>query len=495
MNAYEQKNWIKLIAVFALGSFFMPLLLNAQEISTDEEVLPDDSVEIASEAGNIVEPPEGTVSCFDYYTFGSVEADLTAPVVSTVSGAPINFSGNLRNYNPYPVVDGSLYVKVFKSRGDENDGNGPDVVDEFMVRSGIVIPANGSVPVSFSWNVPSYATSGSYEIATFFTTSRKFNLLGLSFTDDIVGNTVPFQVVGEQNRGVSFSKDGVTIAGEPYLFAAFSPYVSGTDPVETTARVVNTTNTAQRAEIHWVVYQWDAQLRENAVQEQTMSVTVPANSSAPVSITVDDTNYPVYLVHATLSWQDTKSILGARFVREGVDRTRINFPGVTSYPLNAGEPATLFSCLHNSGSSAIVSGGRLELTLTDMNGNLIHEYTYDGDVTGDMMGVADEFIPEKNYDRFMLDARLYQNGEFVNEAHLVYDCNDITPGSCRLESKETVDFLSLLQNSFVLTGLGVGLVALLIILIIVWRFMNRKPKTIPPQFSPQEPSPPAPPQV
>jgi hypothetical protein len=143
-----------------------------------------------------------TVDCSQYYTFDSVQANLSTPITSVVSGTSITFSGTLQNENPYPIVGGGLYVKIFKSRS-ASDANGPDVVDQFQVKDGIVIPGNGSVPISFSWQVPSYAESGDYSLATCFTNADKFNLLGLSFTDDVVGNTVPFTVSGEQNSGVA----------------------------------------------------------------------------------------------------------------------------------------------------------------------------------------------------------------------------------------------------------------------------------------------------
>ncbi|MBI4088460.1 hypothetical protein HY418_03745, partial [Candidatus Kaiserbacteria bacterium] len=306
-----------------------PGLVAAQTASPASAAVPPQAEPVA--------PPANTVSCFDYYTFGSVQANLTAPVVSTVSGTAITFSGKLQNNNPYPIVDGALYVKIFKSRGSTNDGNGPDVVDQFLVKGDIVIPANGSAPLSFQWKVPSYAASGDYQLATFFTSSRKFNLLGLSFTDDVVGNTVPFKVVGEARGIVKFDKASVTINDSSYHFAAFPPRVSASEPATLKAKVRNTSGTAQTAVISWVVYQWDAQLRENAVQEETRQVSVPANSSTDVSITVRDTTYPVYLAVGTLKWQDTQSVIGARFVRDGVDRTRINFPGIMSFPLVAGQ--------------------------------------------------------------------------------------------------------------------------------------------------------------
>jgi hypothetical protein len=461
------------LLAFAVGALLLqPIWVHAQSMG--------DEIEFVDE---FVSAPAGTVSCFDYYEFGSVQANLTAPVTGTVSGVSIPFSGTIQNNNSYPIVDGALYVKIFKSRGSSNDGNGPDVVDQFLAKGDIVIPANGSVPVSFSWRVPSYAMSGDYSLATFFLTSRKFNLLGLSFTDDVVGNTVPFKVSGEQTDNISFDKAGVTVDGDSYRFAAFPPRTSSTNPVNVTARVRNTTSESQRVSVSWTVYQWDAQLRENAVQEETKSVTVPAGGSAPISITVTDSDYPVYLAVGTLSWKDTKSIIGVRFVREGVDRTRINFPSITSFPLVQGQENTLFSCLHNSGESSSVPDGRLELVLLDSSDNLIHQYVYSGGVTGAMMGVAESFVPDKDYDFFTLEARLFSGDNFVDEARLVYDCNNIDPSLCNLAGVGVgADFLGLTdifgEGSFGTVLVVIILVALLIIAVAVRMFTNRlKPPT------------------
>lgn len=390
--------------------------------------------DLAVDAGSL---PAGAVDCFQYYEFGSVQADLSTAVSGAVSGVPITFSGMLKNANPYPVVDGALYIKVFKVRSG-NDGNGPDVVDEFLVRDGIAIPGNGSTPISFSWNVPSHAQSGQYELATFFITSHKFNLLGLTFTDDVVGNTVPFNVNGDQVSGIAFDKAGVTVDGNPYFFAAFPPSVGGSGPVTVAATVHNTTDKDASAEVEWTVYQWDAQLAENVVARERSTVTVPAGGSAPVSIRVTDARHPVYLVRGSLAWEDTKSIIGVRFARRDVNRLRINFPSLMSFPLKKGEKATLFSCLHNAGVADIIRNGELDLTLSNASGKIIHEYSYKGDVTGEMMGVADSFVPARDYDVLTLDARLLHNGALVDSARVTYDCNEIDPGLCKKGSLPNV---------------------------------------------------------
>ena len=102
------------------------------------------------------------------------------------------------------------------------------MVDQYYALEHLNIPAGDEKPVEITWNVPAYAASGSYKVATFFTVSHKFKLLGLPFTDDVVGNTALFEVSGEQKGEVGFKKDAVTVNGQTYHFAAFPPRESAT---------------------------------------------------------------------------------------------------------------------------------------------------------------------------------------------------------------------------------------------------------------------------
>ncbi len=425
---------------------FLPMLVAIPlGTSAQENTSADLTNEMVSIGGGV--SPPNTVSCFDYYRFGSIRTEVSLPVSSVVSGSVAQFAGYIHNDNPYPVVDGALYVKVFRNRLI-SDANGPDVVGEFLVKTGISIPAKDSMPISFTWNVPIFMEKGEYALATYFTTSRKFNLSGLSFTDDIVGTRAPFRIGGETVGGVRFDKAKVRVEGDSYRFASFPPRVSATSSVEVAATVMNTTKKDEAASISWRVYRWDSQLRENVVQEvETREIKVPAGASVPVSVVVTDTAYPVYYAVGTVKWRDTTSLIGVRFVREGVERLRVNFPGVTSYPLTAGVPTQLFSCLHNEGMAPLVSGGKLELSLTAPDGTLIHSYVYEGDVSSAMMGVVTEFTPTHNYDNFYLDARLYRDNEFVDEAHLEYYCNELQGGVCVASETQEAGFFSYVAES------------------------------------------------
>jgi len=369
------------------------------------------------------------VSCFDYYTFGSIEADMTSQTSNVVSGMNMEFFGNIKNKNPYPIIQGTLYVKIFKNVGGEKNSNGPDVVDEFVVLDNLNIPANGSIPVDFSWNVPAYAQTGDYQLVTFFTSDQKFNLLGLSFTDDIVGNSFNFSVSGE-DAGVMFDKTSVMINDNPYYFAAYPPRISEDMEATFTLSVDNTTNQTQSTQIKWKLYRWDAMNPDNLIREFSTATNIDPNSSVQVEFLIPEKEEPVYYLVGELMYQDSKSIVGIRFVREGVDRVRLNFPSINSYPLVKGEQTTLFTCLHNSGQSPQVPNNKVVLEIQDERGRVIESYTYEGEVTGDMMAVKKDFVPKVNLDVFSVKASLYTDNKLVDESIMKYDCKLIDPTKC-----------------------------------------------------------------
>ena len=381
-----------------------------------------------------VAAPEGTVNCFDYYHFGSVQVDIEPSIASTVPGVPISFKGKVRNDNPYPIIAGSVYAKVFKKGGDAKDDslihqNGYALVDQFFAKEGVAVPAKSDQDISFDWKIPRSLESGDYQIVMFFTTARRFNLLGLSFTDDVVGNRAEFTVKSDVSGGVSFDKNTVTLNGNQYRFAAFPPHFKKDETVKAEVTLLNTTKTDQSIPVTWKQYDWDGLRTENLVAEKSEIVSVKAGEKKAIAYEATQYKGSVTYLVAEVQYKDTRSFLDMRFVRDGIDQIRMNFPSITSFPLKAGEETTLFACAHST-NTPIVPNSELTLTLKDAEGNVIHTYDYQGGITGEMMGVKDSFTPEKSYDTFTLSIVLKKDGKTVEALDLNYDCHDIDPTLC-----------------------------------------------------------------
>lgn len=415
-------------------------------------------------AGPQVDTPAGTVNCFDYYRFGSVQVDLSATLEQTVPGVPMTFTGELKNENPYPVVNGSIYVKIFKT-GEENfqQQNGYPLVAFFEAGKDIRLPASSSVPFTFDWQVPNNLAGGDYEANFFFVTSDRFNLLGLSFTDDVTGNKTSFHVTTEQANQVVFDKHAVTLNDQPYSFAAFPPHVDLDAPVTLAAPIINPSNTPKTVTVSWQLYNWDGLRSDFLLETRTESVTIPAKSTKTVSYTATKQMGTVSYLIATVEDGDATSIINPRFVRDNIEETRLNFPSLLKFPLMSGEENTLFSCVHST-NLPLVEDNTLSMTLTDTEtGFVIHEYTYQGGVTGAMMGVADTFTSQDNYGKVTLTTTLKRNGEAIDTVTQTYDCSQLsTTCPTKKPNAATTNTSSSTTNTL--------LVAVVILLIVIGAF-------------------------
>ena len=377
--------------------------------------------------------PEGTVNCFDYYTFGSVQVDLSPTLGQTVPGTTLIFKGTITNNNPYPLVNGQVYVKIFKTGGDATKvhQNGYALVDQFALPDTFILKANEAREASFTWNVPENAAGGEYMAAFFFQTEKRYNLLGLSFTDDVTGNQAHFTITNSDKTGVvSFDKNSVTFNKKPYSFAAFPPHFTKNEIVHTAVTVSNPKDEVMFTTVTWKLYSWDGLREETLKDTRTEVLKLAPGETRQVTYGAPPINGTVSYLVAELTDGASKSILDMRFVRDDIEEMRINFPSILSYPLKAGEESTVFSCIHST-NIPLIPGNTLTLTLTDEKGNVIHTYTYNGDVTGAMMGLKDTFVPEKTYSTFTLTATLEHKGSIFEKITIPYKCEDIDQSLCQ----------------------------------------------------------------
>jgi len=133
--------------------------------------------------------PDELDSCFDYYRFGSVPVSLSGKLHEVMQGATMGLVGSIENQNNYELRDVDVILKVFKKSDTVGKNpNGPDVVDEIVPIQGLTLKAHETLPIRVTYSVPVTLEPGEYQVASFVTSENRFNLSGLSFTDDIIGS-------------------------------------------------------------------------------------------------------------------------------------------------------------------------------------------------------------------------------------------------------------------------------------------------------------------
>lgn len=415
----------------------------------------------------------GSLNCFDYYSFGSVSADLQPTVGQSVPGATLTFKGEVVSKNPYPLLNGTLYVKIFK-RNETTfaEGDGNPVVDQFIVKDNITLAANGKLPVSYEWKIPVNTEGGEYYAAYFFTTSNRYNLMGLSFTDDVVGNQAPFKITNEVDTKIAkLSKISTTLNGRDHHFAAFPLHFAAGDNVKVETIIVNTSDRSKTVPLQFTQYAWDAMSKDNLRHTKTELVTLAPGETKNVSYVVQPQRESVVYIVAVTQDLEVKSILNIRYVRDGIEETRINFPGVSAFPLGKDTETTLFACAHAVNSS-LVPGNTLTLALTDREGKVVYEYRYEGDISGNMSGFGEKFTPASNINYALLTATLERNGVIVEQVKTEYDCAVIDQNSC-LPEEGVGGVFDWLKNNAVVAVLSV-VILLLIAAIIIFLLKRRR---------------------
>jgi hypothetical protein len=422
----------------------------------------------------------GAVDCFDYYHFGSVQVDFSPTLSQTVPGATLFFQGTIKNENTYPIVDGSVYVKIFKRVGQSEQNvadNGYPVVDQFMLPESYTLPAKGEKQAEFHWMVPVNAEGGEYYAAFFFQSARHYNLQGLSFTDDVVGNQAHFTVTNSDGmKLVAFDKNAVTLNGEKHRFANFPLHFKKDESVTAKIKIQNPKTEVAAVSLIWKHYAWDALRPEMLADTQGEIIELQPGETRTVEYTAQPistaaVSYVVVEMHDGTS----KSFLGIRFQRDGVLETNVNFPGVTSYPLQAGVETEMFACVHGTNfSEPVIKDNILTLTLRDMSGNVIDSYQYQGDVTANMMGFAYRFVPKETYTDFTLTTTLEHDGRIMEDVTQTYRCQDIDPKLCpQSASSASLDITEGITSFTGLVIVGVTVFFGLLVVFVVSRKKRR----------------------
>jgi hypothetical protein len=430
---------------------------------------PDGNIaNLYSGSGTAPQGSEKLESCFDYYTFGSLPLQLTTDSLQLAQGGVLNIKGFIENKNSYPVDDVTVYAKVFYRKDLLKTPYGPDVVDMFVISDKLTLKAGESLSLNSKWIVPSNAEPGSYQIAGYVTSHNRFNMSGLTFTNDIVGTLLDFSVVGLRNDGaVRFDVTHAAVAGHPTYGAAFPPTIpsSASSTYPATVGVQNTTSDNFSGKVNWSAYYWDADRGDQLISHSSSEVSLNAHASTTLSYTVTDSNHTVYYVVAELVSSrphDAKSYIGFRYsLAKPSPEPRLAYVGTTGYPGTSQGKA--FACF-NSTSNSLAANTRVELSAHDLDilglipwfGNLGSK-VYTGDIPGDVSAIS---LPLKHSSGdFSVTASLYQNGKVIDTVTSTYSCK-VLGGNC-------IDWAPLI-------AIFVVLAVFILIVVLGIRYMNKR---------------------
>ncbi len=418
--------------------------------------------------------PSELQSCFDFYRFGSTPVTLSGRLHEVMQGATMGLVGSVENQNDYELRDVDVILKLFrKSEVLGKNPNGPDVVDELVPIRGATLKPHEVLPISVTYTVPQTFEPGEYQIASFVTSEKRFNSLGLSFTDDIIGSVYDFEVVGEDIGAVRFVKNAVTVGGKPHFFAAYPPSVELNEHgVDVTAAILNTTVRKATSVLTWTLYTWDGLREDNVIEQKTEQIIVAPGQQIQVNFHAADATQSMYYLKGELkNANGTVSLIGVRFANANVNTPRLNSVGVTETDTTYG---TAFVCAHNIGSGN-AKDVDLELSVTAQRfldsfvGPLSITKQYHGDLSGDIAALSLAVTDSFKHRPFTLTATLKQSGVIVDQITYDYPCT--SNDQCDTE------FLTFI-NTY---ALHVATVAVGVLLFVIFIILRKRRRTFEPQ--------------
>lgn len=370
--------------------------------------------------------------CFNYYKFQSVVIDLQPAKKIYKAGEKAVFNGSVLNKNTYPVVDGTLVLRLSKINSEVSLGN--DILEQWTAQKNINLNAAENKSLSAEYQLPSGLATGSYVLTSYFLEADKFNLAGLTFTDDIYGGITNFNIEGGGEKSVFLDRAGAKVNGQPFRLFGFFPknFAADAKQISFSIPLKNELTDFLPTSVRYDLYGWDSVDPKNLLKSWNQSLILKPSSSQILSAVIDVTDRPVYLLKIQVRSGDRKSEVEVRLTKDGF-RPRINFVGLTKFPLTPNAPAVLFACFHNTTNGE--GAGRMEIKAEDEQGNVVANTAYSGLITGNISLLSKEFINKNNLDKLNLSAKLYdQKNNLVDEVELPYDCKNFDPSLCARKS-------------------------------------------------------------
>lgn len=408
-------------------------------------------------------------ACFDYYTFGSINVSLQTDLIKYDSGSPIFINGQITNNNRYPITNLSIRARLVRDIPNPEYLRSEIItVSDFNVVENITINASSTFNVQYSHLLPLNAPEGKYKILFYAYNNDRFNQAGLSFTNDIIASSVSFDVMGGNPHHIYLDQTKITLNDQVHNVMAFLTQHEKDTPVTISIPLVNPSSEDEEMTVVYTLYKWDGLRKENIVDAKTETIFVPAKNKVQLTYTTSKTDASVYFLNIkadNTKLKKDKSVYNIetqsniRFAMNGYDFPRINSFGVDSYPIRAGQEATLFTCYHNGANQDTINPVNISTILYDEKGKVVAQTEYDGKIGGDINAIIKKFTLKKDLVNFKTITTLTDNtGNVLDTIENEYKCEDLDPTQC--SKKGSINILGMLGFLVVLILIGISIMIL-----------------------------------
>lgn len=363
-------------------------------------------------------------SCFDNYTFGSINLDKIVPEKKIYEqGEIIKLKGLIENNNDYPIVNGSVFMRLSHLGSSANpDKNSDTIIDEFFAPDNINILGGGAYPFKFDYQLPPSVPAGKYQLATYFVVGKKFNLSGLSFVSNVPGGLTEFEIRDGPKLHYYIDRNSFKINDQEYNFRDFTPIFSNGKEVKIKFKLKNISDTKAEGQVSFELYQWDSLLEENLFESEQRDIIIGAKQDQDITKIFKNLPPNAYLLKIISALNQQTTIANVRFAIEG-KRSRINFVALKKFPFKRNDIAEYFTCFHSSTGSSETFEGLIDTAIYDVNGIKLKQDIYQGTIYPEVYSYESTFNVGKNVNFLRINAKALDNqNHILDSADLNYDC-------------------------------------------------------------------------
>jgi len=410
------------------------------------------------------------IDCFDYYKFGSVNINITAKKNWFIPKQKVEFKGFLSNNNEYPLVNGTLFVRIGQ-KGPQSFLEGNYVIDEFVAVENFSIGGKKNKEISFYWTVPVGTPEGRYQADYYFMSGKELSISGLAFSHDIVGSSYFFEIKKNRNKNSFLNFELKKTKVNEKKFSRTGEFIiNAKEKINIEQPIKNNFDEEIQVKIKREVYRWDSLNPDSLSETDEEIIKIPAKSTKILNYSFKEIEYAATYIRLTAEYGDQEAITGIRVLAD-IANPKIAFSGLNEFPLMKGETASVFSCFHNGAPSTVK--GVLEVKITDKNNKVLSEYNFDGDFTGDVQGLKKDYTAKKDYDWIKLEVGVKdENGNVNQKYEAIYDCNLIKSEKCNslMENKKASS--GILKKIGYIAGILIGFLLIASIIILIKRRKN-----------------------
>jgi hypothetical protein len=383
-------------------------------------------------------------NCSDVYKFQNLNISSGLAKSVYLPGDMVEISANILNKNTYPILDAEVRVKILKNHPNPVENRAKYItIDDIVLKSNLILKPNENYNLQYDYFIPVDASAGEYIMQYYIYNQDRFNLAGLSFTEDIVANITGFFIEGKLNNEVYLDKTNILVNEKPYNTRGFMPQNEGNKNIQIKIPLINSTKDNKEVEVNYKLYKWDELLESNLIQDKTQQLTINANSKQELEYNIEAKDEPVYYLVITskkagvssTSTSKNQTMAHIRLAVEGKNKPRINWVGLDKYPFQKGDEVKLMVCAHNTSYNTDPGPIKILSTVKDDRGRILTKVEYVGEMVSAISGLSNKFKVNKNLNIVNIETSLYNsNNELIDNIDTTYNCKDINPDLCSNES-------------------------------------------------------------